>query len=166
MMTRPAYFLIALALSLGCATLAFAHSFESHGLVVKHPWARATPPGVPTGAVYFGVTSNGAEDTLTGAATPVAARAMLHRTIEKDGQSTMVHVKRVPVGPGKPISFQPGGYHLMLMQLKQPLEEGERFPLTLHFENAGDIRVQVVVEPVTATGAATGNGAMETMDHE
>lgn len=165
-MARPAHLMIALGLFLGLATAASAHSFEANGLTITHPWARATPPGVPTGAVYFVVTSDGVEDTLLGAASPVAGRATLHRTIVEDGQSRMVPVERVTVGPDQPIAFQPGGYHLMLMPLKRPLEEGQSFPLTLRLKKAGEIRVEVAVRPITATGGGMNHGAMKSMDQD
>jgi copper(I)-binding protein len=68
-------------------------------------------------------------------------------------------VEAIEVTPGAPIVLQPGGLHVMLIGLKAPLKEGERFPLTLTFERAGTIEVEVVVEKLGAMGP-------DHMDHQ
>jgi copper(I)-binding protein len=83
----------------------------------------------------------------------VAERATLHRSFEQDGQAGMEHVDALAITPGTPVTLEPGGLHVMLMELKSPLVEGRHFPMTLHFERAGEIRVDVHVEPL---GAVTG----------
>ncbi|MDQ2802797.1 MAG: copper chaperone PCu(A)C [Pseudomonadota bacterium] len=127
------------------AGLAFTVSAaEPADIRVEHAWSRATLAGRP-GGVYLTVTDTGAPDRLTGAATPLAASAGLHRSMDQSGVSQMRPVSSIPVAPGRPAMLQPGGYHIMLMGLKQPLQQGEHFPLTLTFERAGSVTTTVVV---------------------
>lgn len=128
-----------------------AHDDAVDGLHIGNPWARATAPGLPNGAVYFELTIDDGADRLVGVSTPRAKRAMIHRSSEKDGQSSMQHVDAVTVSAGEPVAFEPGGYHVMLMMLGERLEEGERFPLTLRFEQRGEIEVTVHVEAMSHT---------------
>lgn len=120
-------------------------------LQITDVWARATPPGAPASAAYFRVTTDGPEDKLVGVSSPVAGKAMLHRSVESDGQVSMVHIDAVPLSADNPIVFRPRGYHVMLMQLRQPLEAGHEFPMTLSFEKAGDVQVTVTVKPIGTT---------------
>ncbi|MFB4205254.1 copper chaperone PCu(A)C [Arhodomonas sp. KWT2] len=137
-----------------CATLLLAvtaaHAAAPGGVTVSGAWARATPPGAPAGAAYFEATAASGTDRLVGVASPVAKKAMLHRTVTENGNRTMKHVDGVDVGPDSPLAFAPGGYHVMLMGLDQPLKAGDHFPMTLTFEKAGDIQVDVEVRPITA----------------
>ncbi|MCS4504887.1 hypothetical protein KBTX_03154 [wastewater metagenome] len=137
-----------------CATLLLAvttaHAAAPGGVTVSEAWARATPPGAPAGAAYFKATAASGADRLVGVASPVAKKATLHRTVTENGNRTMKHVDGVDVGPDNPLAFAPGGYHVMLMGLDQPLKAGDRFSMTLTFEKAGDIEVDVEVRPITA----------------
>lgn len=121
-------------------------------LRIERPWSRVTPPGTPVGVGYMTIVNTADEpDRLVAAESPAAGRVQIHRSVNKDGQSSMVHQKDgVVVPPGGRIEFTPGGYHLMLMQLKQPLKEGERVPVTLRFERAGRIEVALGVRALTA----------------
>jgi copper(I)-binding protein len=130
---------------------------QQPGIQVDHVWSRAAPAG-HDGAVYLTITDTGPPDTLTGVTTPVAAMAGLHETINDDGVMKMRPVASLPVGPGKPVTLAPGGYHIMLMDLKQPLKEGDSFPVTLSFAKAGQVTA-------TATVAKAGAAAMPGMDH-
>jgi|AntRauTorcE11897_2_1112592.scaffolds.fasta_scaffold01798_4 copper(I)-binding protein len=125
-------------------------------LRVERPWSRVTPPGTPVGAGYMTIVNTATEsDRLIAAESPAAGRVQIHRSVKKDGQSSMVHQKDgVVVPPDGRIEFSPGGYHLMLMQLGGPLEEGDRIPVTLHFERAGAVEVELVVRALTAGAPA------------
>lgn len=113
---------------------------------VKDPWARETPPGVSHGAAYMTlVNEGGVKDRLIGARSGVANVAELHTHLMEDGVVKMRGLEGVNVPPGTPVVFEPGGLHIMLIELKEPLEAGERFPLTLEFERAGDMTVEVEV---------------------
>jgi hypothetical protein len=137
-------------------------------VVLDHVWARATIGMSTTGAVYFTVTNAGPPDRLVGVSTPVAVTAELHESINDNGVMKMRPVPSVVLDPGKPVTFKPGGYHVMLTGLKDPLKVGDSFPLTLTFEHAQPMTVMAKVEP--AGGAAmqmpqgdTGRGSMPGM---
>lgn len=124
-----------------------AHEYKVGELQIEHPWSREVPPVSPTAAVYFGVHNHGATaDRLLSAATPAAGRAELHEHVQADGLMKMRHVQAVEIPAKGEVSFAPMGYHVMLFELKQPLKDGQRFPLTLHFEQAGDVQVEVAVQ--------------------
>lgn len=144
-----------LAATLALAAPVTAGPGEAGNLRVEAPWARATPPGTPVGAGYLEIVNEGdAADRLLGASTPAAARVQLHRSVERDGTTTMVHQPDgVTVPAGGRRRFSPGGYHLMLMGLTEPLEAGERVPLTLRFERAGAVDIELQVRPLDAGGS-------------
>lgn len=127
--------------------MAGAHEYDVGDLHVDHPWARATPPVAPTAAAYFIIHNKGAAaDRLLGAETAAAGRVELHEHVHQDGLMKMQHVQAVEVPAHGEARFEPMGYHVMLFDLKQPLAEGERFPMTLHFEKAGDLKVEIAVQ--------------------
>lgn len=122
---------------------------QESGPVVEHAWARATSGSAKTGAVYMTITSP-TPDALVAAASPVAGRAGLHEDKTENGVMRMRPTPSIPVEPGKPTELKPGGDHVMLMDLKQPLKAGETFPLTVTFEKAGSKQVTVRVEKAGA----------------
>ena len=115
----------------------------------SHVWARATAGTATTAAVYFTATATGKQDRLIGARTPIAAIAGLHETIDDRGVMKMRSVENVIVAADKPVLFEPGGYHVMLEGLREPLKAGAHFPLTLVFERAGPTTVDVVIESIS-----------------
>jgi copper(I)-binding protein len=124
-----------------------AHEFSVGKLVIGHPWARPTATGMPTGVAYLSITNHGArEDTLLGAQTPVAARVEFHRTSFEGGMAMMRPAGLLVIRPGDTLAAAPGGLHLMLVDLKAPLEKGAKVPLTLIFKEAGSITVELNVE--------------------
>jgi len=138
---------VALATSVVLLGGATAHDYTLGDLKIDHPWSRATPGPIRTGAVYMTVTTDGTTpDRLIGAETPRAARAELHAHLMDGDVMRMRQVTAVEIHPGEPAVFKPGGLHLMLVGLTAPLREKERFPLTLIFEKAGRIDVEVVVQ--------------------
>ncbi len=140
----------------------YAQTSAQNTIVVERPWARATPAGARTGVVYVTLINNGsAGDSLLGAATPVADQVQFHSATEENGVSRMREMRTVDVTPGARVTFSPGGLHIMMVGMKQPLKEGQAFPLTLTFEKAGKIDVTVPVEKV---GAMQG-GSMGSMRH-
>ncbi len=116
---------------------------------VTGAFARATAPGQDTGGVFLTITSPDA-DTLTGAATDVARVVSLHRTTMSGNVMQMRQMATVTLPAGKPVSFAPGGMHLMLEGLRHPLQRGETIHLTLHLAHAGAVAVDV---PVAGPGA-------------
>lgn len=136
-----------LALALPAPGLAVAHDYSHGSLGIIHPWARFTAPGAPNGAVYLVIENTGAEtDRLVGAATPRAEKVEFHAT-GMDGEVMTMHTREaIEIKPKEIVAFEPGGLHIMLFKLKSPLVEGEKFPLTLRFEKAGEVMVDVLVE--------------------
>ncbi|MEX2449846.1 MAG: copper chaperone PCu(A)C [Rhodospirillales bacterium] len=121
-------------------------------LRIEIPWARATPPGVKNGAVYMSVANRGATaDRLIAAASPIAGKADLHTHIKEGDIMRMRRIDGLAVPPGATAVLEPGGYHIMLMGLKKPLTRGDRFPLTVTFEKAGTVTVEVTVGKTGAT---------------
>ncbi len=132
---------------------AAAHEYTSNGVTVAHPWARATPGGVRTAGAYLQVRATpGRGDRLIAARSPVAGAAELHAHSMEGGIAKMRRVDGIPIAGGSVVVLEPGAYHVMLMDLKQPLKEGDLLPLTLVFEKAGEISVDATVEPIGAMG--------------
>lgn len=132
---------LALAAILAPATGAFASS-----VMVMKAYARASAtPGAETGAAYVSLMVHGGADRLVGVATPAAKMADLHRTVEADGVMKMEHVDGIDIPDNGQLQMKPGGYHIMLMGLKQPLKEGDEIELTLIFEKAGEVKVKARV---------------------
>lgn len=149
----------ALAPAAVVSTASAADDYRVGDIRIERPWARATPGNSRVGAAYFTLEDLGtAPDKLLRVATPVAATGELHTHMMENNVMQMRPVGAIEVHPGTPTVFQPGGLHVMLMDLKQPLKEGERFPLTLEFERAGKIEVMVSVERAGARAPA-GPGA-------
>jgi periplasmic copper chaperone A len=126
---------------------------QQTGVQVEHAWSRATVPG-QTGVIYLTITDTGSPDRLTSVASPVAASATLHESFSENGVSKMREIAGLAVSPGTPVTLAPGGYHIMLMGLKQPLKQGEAFPVTLTFEKAGAVTATVTVEKPGAAARA------------
>lgn len=151
--------LLAFAVLLGFSGAAMAHEYESGNLHIDHPWSLLLPANSVNGAAYFIVQNHGKEaDRLLGADTDRAASAEVHQHVEKDGMMKMVKVEGVDIPAGGKIVFAPGQYHLMLFGLKKPLADGERFPLTLHFQKAGDVKVEVAVQKDAPLSKGTEGG--------
>ena len=109
---------------------------QNDTLRVENAWSRVAAAG-RVGVVYLTIVDSGAPDRLTAVASPVSATAGLHESFDDHGVSKMRSVGALRVEPGKPVTLAPGGYHIMLTGLKQPLNQGDEFPVTLTFEKAG-----------------------------
>jgi copper(I)-binding protein len=121
-------------------------------LEVGNAWARATPGKAENGAAYLTIQSPMA-DRLVSASTPVAKKAELH-TMSMEGMvMKMRPLAALEIPAGKAVTLNPGGTHIMLLGLKEPLREGQSFPLTLTFEKAGPKEVTVAVGKPGATAA-------------
>jgi hypothetical protein len=161
-MTRRT-FLTSLVLML---TAAGAMAQSAGGITVEEIWARATPPGAKTGAVYLTLANKGTDDDkLVGVSTPIAAMAGLHTEIMANGVMEMRPVKSVDVPPGGKAVLKPGARHIMLMELKQPLKQGGHFPLTLRFAHAAPMTVQVEIAKVGTAAPPMGDMDMKGMTH-
>ena len=141
--------LLAAAASLLIAGSAWAQTGQ---LQLTEAWARATPGKAETGAAYLTIVSP-VPDRLTAVATPEAQTAELHNMTMEGGVMKMRPLPNgVELPAGQPVTLKPGGTHIMLMGLKQPLKKGDTFPLTLSFEKAGTKEVTVAVEAPGAMG--------------
>lgn len=122
-------------------------------LKVSNAWVRTPAPGQKVAGAYMDLLSSGAA-SLTGAASPAAERVEPHSTRLEEGVMKMRPVKSIALPAGKTVKLAPGGLHLMLVDLKQPLKEGDRVQLTLSIRG-GDATTQVKVEvPVRAAPGA------------
>lgn len=122
-------------------------------VVVTEPWARASILVTRPAAAYLTIES-ATGDVLTGITTPVADQAMIHAVEEAQGVNRMVHVPALDLPAGEPVTLAPGGTHVMLVGLDAKLVEGETFPLTLTFERAPAITIDVPVLGIAARGPA------------
>ena len=128
---------------------------------VTDAWARATPGKAENGAAYLTIVSP-TPDRLTGLSTPVAKTAELHTmTMEgtmEGGVMKMRPLAGVDLAAGQKVALKPGGVHIMLVGLNQPLRPGQSFPLTLCFEKAGTSEVTVAVLKAGAMGPESHTG--------
>ncbi len=142
------------ALSLACS-LSFAHEYSTAELKIDHPWSRELPPNAAAGGAYFVVHNHGkTADRLVGVQTPQAAKAEMHTMVQLGEVMKMQQLDSVGIPADGEAVFAPGGNHIMLFGLKKPLVAGERFPMTLQFEHAGKVEIEVQVEAGTADAHA------------
>lgn len=162
-MKRLIKLISSIAFALAASVQANAQTSSSSPIAVERPWARATPGGAQTGAMYLTLINNGdSADQLLGATTSVADKVQFHSTTEENGMSRMREMQVVDVAPHARATFAPGGMHIMLVGLKQPLKEGQTLSLTLIFAKAGKVDVTV---PVAKVGAMR-PGDMGPMMHD
>jgi copper(I)-binding protein len=127
------------------ASPVFAKSKTGDIHIIK-PWARPSPPGAGNGAAYMTLMNRGkTTDRLIRVSSPVAKKVELHTHIKSGDIMRMRRVKAVSIHKGMTQTFKSGGFHIMLMGLKKSLKNGQKFPLTLTFERAGVIKVNVAV---------------------
>jgi copper(I)-binding protein len=120
---------------------------SSGPIEVSDAWVPATPPNARVGAAYMRIETHAA-DTLLNASTPIAASVEIHESSSDGDMVRMRKLESVSVTPAKPATFEPGGTHFMLIGLTAPLQASSHIPLTLRFQNAGEIHVDIdVVAP-------------------
>lgn len=167
-MNRRLLLQIAAALGLTLASIvALATAVRAQGpaIEVREPFARATIGQADSGVVYLVVGNrSAAADRLTAASTPVAERAELHSHRLDGTVMRMRRVEAVDIAAGEAVAFEPGGLHIMLRGLKARLREGDSFPLTLQFEAAGAVAVEVPVLSIAA-GSASSSGHGDEPSH-
>jgi copper(I)-binding protein len=120
---------------------------------------RGMVPTQNTTGAFLRITAK-TDAKLVGVKTPAAGMAELHLSSMEGGVMRMRPVEGIPLPAGKAVELKPGGYHVMLMHVKQPLKEGDRVPLTLEVETAGGKRESVTVDvpvlPISASGPKHG----------
>ena len=142
-----------LALGLSLVGLALQVSAQTR---VDDTWVRATVAGQPSSGAFMTVTAS-SDSKLLSVQTPVAKLVQIHEMSMKDDVMKMQQVDSVALPAGKPVSFDPNGYHIMLMNLTGQIKDGDKVPLTLTVENAKGEKESIQVEAVAK--------AINTMDH-
>lgn len=145
----------AAGLALACAALAaHAHDYKIGAITIDRPYARATLPGQPTGGAYLRLDNRGPADRLLAAKCDIARSVELHEMKMEGDVMRMRQLDAIDVPSNQATVLKPGGLHVMLMGLKAPLKEGQRFPMTLKFEKAGEVKVEVSVDAVQPADAS------------
>ncbi len=133
---------------------ALADEVKAGDLVITQAWSRATPGGAKVGGGYLTIQNKGsAADRLIGGSADVADKVQVHEMATTNGVMTMRPLG-LSIEPGKTVKLAPGGYHLMLLDLKSPLKQGDKVPVTLEFEKAGKVKLSLDVQGVGAKGPA------------
>lgn len=156
--------LAAFALAISAAP-ALAEDVKAGDLVISQPWSRATPGGAKVAGGYLVIENKGtAPDRLIGGSAEIAGKFEIHEMAVENGVMKMRPLdKGLTIEPGKTVKFAPGGYHLMLQELKGPFKQGDKVPVTLQFEKAGKVAVSLDVQGVgaQAPGDAGHSGHMD-----
>jgi len=112
-------------------------------LQIEKPWVRATAPGAQVAGGYLVIRNQGAAaDRLVSASSPAAAKVELHVHINDNGVMKMRQVPGYDVPAKGSFELKPGGAHLMFMDIKRPFKEGEKLPVKLKFEKAGEVSAE------------------------
>jgi periplasmic copper chaperone A len=145
-----------------CTGSALAQQVKVGELVLDHAWARATPAGAKVGGGFLTIENKGTTlNKLIGASSPAAGKVEVHETSMNNGVATMRPVNGgLSIPPGQSVTLAPGSYHLMMMELKGPLKKGDKVPVTLAFEKAGEAKITLDVQAVGVTAPTSGQ-----MDH-
>ena len=123
-------------------------SFAQGKVVVEDAWVGEVPPSSPVAAAYMTIRNDGSsDDKLLGVTADIAGHTMIHETVVDDkGVAKMNMVGALVIPAGKSVTLKPGGTHVMLMDLKEPVTGKEKIELDLKFENAGDVKVEAPVK--------------------
>jgi periplasmic copper chaperone A len=143
---------------------ALAADYDVGSIHISQPWARATPKGATSGAGYMTITNNGkGPDRVSCVASDASAQCQIHAMTMENGVMRMRPVEGgLEIKPGETVTLKPGGFHVMLVDLKHPLEQGQTIKATLKFDNAGAVDVEYPIAAIgaPAPGAAAGGGTM------
>jgi periplasmic copper chaperone A len=137
----------ALAVIFGAQTI---HAEQTGPITIEKPFSRATPAGSKVGAGYMTITNKGTvADRLVSASSPAAGKVEIHEMSMQDHVMKMRELSGgLPIEGGKTVSLAPGGSHLMLIELKAALKQGDKVPVTLNFEKAGKVEVTLDVQAI------------------
>jgi len=134
------------------ASGAQAHEYKVGPIAIDHPWIRATPKNAPVAGGYLKITNTGKEaDRLIGGTAAFAGRFEIHEMSHEGGVMKMRALpKGVEIQPGETVELKPGSFHVMFMELKEPLvkDQKPRPKGTLVFEKAGTVEVEYAIEAV------------------
>jgi len=131
--------------------VSFFVSFPAFGQVeVSDAWIRATAPGQKTAAGYMTLTNKSAQpERLIGGSSDAAAKVQTHVSVKDGDIVRMREVKGYDIPAKGSFELKPNGSHLMLVDIKRPLKEGEKVPVLLKFEKSGEVKVDFEVRPLT-----------------
>jgi periplasmic copper chaperone A len=148
-----------MAVLLAAGPAAFAEAGGTSKINVEQPWARATPAGATTGAVYMTLANKSdTADRLTAASSDVAGKVQIHEMAVVNGIMQMHQLADgLAIPAGGSVTLKPGGYHVMLIGLKKRLLAGQTLALTLTFAKAGTVSVTVPIQAIGATQGAQGS---------
>jgi len=140
---------------LSIALMAFAASIQAQeakvgSIKIENAYVRATAPGQPAAGAFMKIDNSGAADQLLSASSPAAGEVQLHQMSMEGNVMKMGQVKDIAVPANGSVDLKPGGYHIMLMNIKAPLKAGETVPVKLKFAKAGEVEVKL---PVNAVGS-------------
>jgi len=143
-------------IAIGFTVPAQAGDAKAGDLVITQAWSRATPSGAKIAGGYLTIENKGATpDRLVGGGGAIAGKVEIHEMAMNNGVMTMRPLdKGLAIEPGKTVKLAPGGYHLMLMDLKGPFKQGDKVPVTLEFEKAGKVTLSFDVQGVGAQAPA------------
>lgn len=154
------------------AAPALADEVKAGDLLISQAWSRATPGGAKVAGGYLTIENKGTTaDRLVSVSADIAGKSEIHEMATDNGVMKMRPLdKGLAIEPGKTVKFAPGGYHLMLQDLKGAFKQGDKVPVTLQFEKAGKVAVSLDVQGVGAQAPGDGghSGHMEmkkTPDH-
>ena len=141
---------VLIAISAPLTAQARAEDVKAGDLVITQAWSRATPSGAKVAGAYLTVENKGSvADRLVSGSGDVAGRVEIHEMAMDDGVMKMRPLDNgLVIEPGKTVKLAPGGYHMMLMDLKTQLKQGDQVPVTLQFEKAGKVNVSFDVQGV------------------
>lgn len=151
--------LLALPLLIAASPLA-AHDYKLGDLKIDHPWSRATPGGAKVAGGFMKITNNGkeADRLIGGSAVPAGIFEVHEMRMEGNVMKMRALEKGLEIKPGQTVELKPGGYHVMFIDLKSPLKEGEKVKGTLVFEKAGTIEVEYKIESRGAANSTDNAG--------
>jgi len=131
---------------------AAARDFTMGGIKIEQPWTRVTPEGAKVAGGFMKITNTGKQaDTLVGGTFPLAAVFQVHQMSMDGGVMKMSELAGgLEIAPGATVELKPGSYHVMFMDLKQPIKAAETIKGSLIFKKAGTIEIEYTVAPLGA----------------
>ena len=153
-----------IALAALAAVPAQAANYDVGSMHISQPWSRATPKGAAAGAAYMTITNKGtAPDRVSCVSDDASAQCQIHSMTMEDGVMKMRPVEGgLEIKPGETVTLKPGSFHVMLLDLKHPLEQGQSVKATLKFDTAGTVDIEYPIAAIGAPvpGADAGGGSM------
>lgn len=155
---------LALSPALFATVPAVAADYDVGSIHISQPWARATPKGASTGAAYMTITNRGsAPDRVNCVSSDASAECQIHSMTMENGVMKMRPVEGgLEIKPGQTVTLAPGGFHVMFVKLKHPLQAGQDVKAMLKFDHAGTVDVDYPIAAIgaPAPGATAGGGGM------